>query len=104
MVLKTQHRHPLGLYPVLPILARHPPAFHAVVQAAESFDYIMLKRLNNVPDEFKQMIVQLSTQPQTLCQLVRHYLRRYLQPKLPLKVSQLEVPTTLRAYLLFETS
>ena len=107
MILKTQHGkygHDLGLSSVLSILDRHPRAFHAVMEAAESFDPVILKRINNVSPESKRLIVELATQPPTLRQIVRLYLRKFLQPHLHLKVPQLEIPTILHAYLLFEIS
>lgn len=104
MVLKTQHRHPLGLYSIIPILTRHPRVFLNVMDAAESFDNVMLKRLNNVPPDFKQIILDLATQPLSLQQQCRFYLRQQLQPNIHLKIPLLEIPTILQSYLLFEIS
>lgn len=103
-MIKTQHRHPLGLYSILPILAKHPRVFMNVMEAAESFDPVMLKRISTVPPECKRVILDLAMQPLTLQQQSRAYLRRYLQPLVHLKVPLLEIPVTLRSYLLFEIS
>lgn len=104
VVLKTQHRHPLGLYSVLPIMAKHPRVFLNMMDAAESFDNVMLKRLNNFPPEFKEIILELATKPLSLQQQCRFFLRQHLQPKIHLKVPLLEIPTILQSYLLFEIS
>lgn len=104
VILKTQHRHPLGLYSVLPTLAKHPSVLDDVMAAAEAFDAVMLKRLKNVSAECKRSILELATTPLTLQQQARLYLRRYLQPNLQLKVPLLEIPIILRSYLLFEIS
>lgn len=74
------------------------------MDAAQGFDCFMLKRLKNVPDEARTHMVELASQPLPLRQQLRLYLRQYLQPNLHLKVPKLEVPRTLHAYLLFETS
>ena len=102
--LSQQHTHPLGLLSVLPILSRHPRSFLAIMEAAQGFDTVLLKRIKDVPAAAKQIIVNRATQPLTLRHLVRCCLRQYLQPHLALKVPQLEIPTTLHAYLLFEIS
>ncbi|KZS11213.1 Ankyrin repeat domain-containing protein [Daphnia magna] len=104
VVLKTQHRHPLGLYSIIPILTRHPRVFLNVMDAAESFDNVMLKRLNNVPPDFKQIILDLAMQPLSLQQQCRFYLRQQLQPNIHLKIPLLEIPTILQSFLLFEIS
>lgn len=103
-MLKTQHRHPLGLNSILPVLSRHPRVFLNVMEAAEGFDNVILKRLNTVPPDFKQIILDLATQPLSLQQQCRFYLRQYLQPKIHLKVPLLEIPRMLQSYLLFEIS
>lgn len=104
VVLKTQHRHPLGLYSILPLLARHPRVFVDVVLAAESFDPVMLKRSNPMPVECKQFMMQHATQPATLLHQARLFLRHHLGTGLHAKVPQLDVPTVLHSYLLFDVS
>lgn len=74
------------------------------MEAAESFDTVMLKHVKSLPAELKSRILQLAMQPLTLQQQTRVYLRRHLQPKLHLKVPLLEIPITLQSYLLFEIS
>jgi len=103
IVLKTQHRHPLGMLSMIPTLSRHHVLFLNVMEAAESFDLVLIKRLR-IPLALKEMCIDLASKPLSLRQLSRLYLRQYLQPRLPPKVSQLEIPDVLKAYLLFETS
>lgn len=104
VILKTQHRHPLGIYSVLPILAKHPKVFHRVLQAAEGFDPFMLRRLTNIPEDVKKAIVDVASEPLSLRQISRFSLRRSMQTNLHLKVPQLEIPRSLHSYLLFEIS
>lgn len=104
VVLKTQHRHPLGIYSILPTLARHPRTFVDVILAAESFDPVMLKRSNPMPAECKQFMMHYASQPASLCHQVRVYLRRHLGTELHAKVPLLDVPSVLHSYLLFDVS
>jgi len=104
VILKTQHRHPLGIYSILPILSKHPKVFQRVLKAAEGFDPFMLRRLSNIPENDKTMINDISCEPLSLRQISRFFLRRSMQTNLHLKVPQLEIPRILHSYLLFEIS
>ena len=102
VVLKSQHRDPLGMLSILPALSKHREMFLSVVEAAQSFDYILIKRLRVAPD-LREYCMQIASNPPPLTQICRLYLRQYLRRNFDHKVSEMEIPVILKKYLLFET-
>ena len=102
MVLKSQHRDPLGMLSILPALSKHREMFLSVMEAAQSFDYILIKRLRIAPD-LREYCMQIASNPPPLTQICRLYLRQYLRRNFDHKVSEMEIPVILKKYLLFET-
>ena len=104
VVLKTQHRDPLGLISILPLATKTQRVFQLILEAAQSFDRVTIKHKRNIAPDCKELLMNLASNPLPLKHQSRVYLRDHLQRKLDSKVKQLDIPVTLQSYLLFEIS
>lgn len=100
VVMKTQFRDPDGLLNCLANVS--PPMLDKLIECAEEFDPCMIRRNIYLTNEQKERLLRMSMRPLTLKALCRVQFRRMLGRKLCESVSELFVPVTLRAYLLYE--
>lgn len=119
VVMKTQFRDPDGVLNSLQNLPhpvtdddddgddddeRNGALFFLLLQATESFDRCMIKRCMSLTARQRSALLQLSARPLPLRRLVRLHMHRWLPGQLPTVVHQLELPVTLRTYLLYDYS
>lgn len=104
VVMKTQFRDPHGILNSLQSVGQHEDVFYTLLEAAESFDTCMIRRSQFVNDDQRGLLMRLATSPLPLRHQVRLYLRRLFGTRLPDVAPQLELPTLLQHYLLYEFS
>lgn len=104
VVLKTQHRDPLGILSHLGNAVRQPRVLWALLDAAESFDSCMIRRSQQLPDLEKQVVMNMARTPLTLKHQARLFLRKHLGTGLCQYIDELQLPKSLNQYLLYEIS
>ncbi|XP_053621836.1 ankyrin repeat and SOCS box protein 2-like [Plodia interpunctella] len=106
VIMKTQFRDPDGILNHLQNVTadEYQHIFYQLLEAAEAFDLCMIKRNNILNPTQKQTLIERAKTPISLLAQCRIYLRRFFRTNLPHVVKNLEVPTTLHHYLLFECS
>lgn len=104
VIMKTQFRDPDGILNSLQnvVSSNADSVFYLLVEGCESFDACMIRRNNVIPNEQKNILLELAKCPLSLRRQVRLFLRKCLGRKLIDASHDLELPTTLCKYLLFE--
>lgn len=100
VVMKTQFRDPDGLLNCLNNVS--PPMLEKLIECAEDFDPCMIRRNPYLTNEQKEQLLRKAMRPLSLKALCRAQFRRVLGRRLGESVSELFVPQTLRAYLVYE--
>lgn len=105
--MKTQFRDPDGILNSLHnvISANCDAIFFLLLEACEAFDPCMIRRNNVITPEQKTALLELSRCPLTLRRQVRLFMRKKIKARELIKsVDGLELPETLKKYLLFDYS
>ncbi|XP_041970434.1 ankyrin-3-like [Aricia agestis] len=106
VIMKTQFRDPDGILNHLQHVTspetQH--VFALLLDAAEAFDLCMIKRTSCLTPAQRQELVRRAREPLSLLAQARVQLRRLLGTSLVRVAPDLDIPPTLRSYLLFEYS
>ncbi|VVD04748.1 unnamed protein product [Leptidea sinapis] len=104
VIMKTQFRDPDGILNHLQnvTLEEYQHIFYLLLEAVESFDLCMIKRNNILSPTQKETLIQRAKNPISLLAQTRIYLRKVFGTELQKVVTELDVPTILHRYLLFE--
>ncbi|XP_077289657.1 uncharacterized protein LOC143913633 [Arctopsyche grandis] len=106
VIMKTQFRDPDGilnsLHNVVGSGKEH--IFYALLEAAQSFDMCMIRRNNVVSPEQKAALIEKASKPLALKMQLRLFFRNLIGMLLPDIIDELELPKTLKEYLLFDTT
>ncbi|CAG4978308.1 unnamed protein product [Colias eurytheme] len=106
VIMKTQFRDPDGILNHLQnvTLEEYQHIYYLLLQAAESFDLCMIKRNNILNPVQKEALIKRAKNPISLLAQVRIFLRKHFGTKFAKAVKNMEIPTILHRYLLFECS
>ncbi|XP_046382660.1 putative ankyrin repeat protein RF_0381 [Ischnura elegans] len=102
VVVKTQFRHPLGILNSLTHAPTQGPQILLLLEAAEGYDPLMIRRSPLLTPAQKSIILAMSSQPLSLRHQCRLAIRQYMGLSLPDKVHELPLPQILHRYLMYE--
>ncbi|XP_071441902.1 ankyrin repeat and SOCS box protein 16-like [Hetaerina americana] len=102
VVVKTQFRHPLGILNSLTHAPNQGPQLLLLLEAAEGYDPLMIRRSSLLTPAQKSIILAMSSRPLSLRHQCRLAIRQRMGLSLPDKVHELPLPQILHRYLLYE--
>lgn len=104
IVIATQRNHNLGILKTLYKLANCTGAFYAVLNAAQQFQTLAIKTCPLLNEEMKDILMKAARRPLTLKHQSRLKIRSLISRDqyLPEKIRELELPKSLKAYVLYE--
>lgn len=102
VVMKTQFRHPLGILNSLTYAVSQGPQILLLLEAAEGYDPLMIRRSSLLTPAQKSIILAMSSRPLSLRHQCRLAIRQFMGQLLPDRVNELPLPQILHRYLLYE--
>ncbi|XP_068239358.1 ankyrin repeat domain-containing protein 65-like isoform X4 [Palaemon carinicauda] len=104
VVMQSQNRDPRGLLNCFPTLTNKPEVLITLLEAAQRFDLAIIRHSSRIDNEQRQIFLKVGQSPLPLKHLTRVHLRQELGPKLPTRIDELDLPTIMKKYLLYEIS
>ncbi|KAK3869994.1 hypothetical protein Pcinc_024735 [Petrolisthes cinctipes] len=104
VVMQSQNRDPRGLLNCLPNLTKKPEVLITLLEAAHHFDLTIIKHSSLIDNEQRKIYLEVGQSPLPLKHLVRVFLRQDLGDKIPTRLHELDLPTIMKKYLLYEIS
>ncbi|KAK4303667.1 hypothetical protein Pmani_024337 [Petrolisthes manimaculis] len=104
VVMQSQNRDPRGLLNCLPNLTKKPEVLITLLEAAHHFDLSIIKHSSLIDNEQRKIYLEVGQSPLPLKHLVRVFLRQDLGDKIPTRLHELDLPTIMKKYLLYEIS
>lgn len=102
VIMKTQFREPEGLLNCLTSVPADSQLFNTLLEVSEEFDPCLIKRNVTLSPAQREKLLEKAGVPRTLKAQSRTFFRRLFGKHLPLNVPDLEIPVTLKSYLLYE--
>lgn len=102
VVVKTQYRDPDGILNCIANIPAESPVFEKLIEASELFDPAVIRRSLCLSDAQRKILWARAKTPITLKNQARVFFRRLYGRTLPENVPALEVPQTVKKYMLYE--
>lgn len=102
--MQNQNHDPNGILNDIPNLSKHPKVLITLLEAAERFDLNIIRQSSQIDEDQRVMFLKVGDSPTCLKHIVRLFLRKIPNFRIPSRIDELEIPKVLKRYLLYEIS